>query len=122
MQYLLLIYGDEQARAELTPAEQEVNMKAWFDYDGWLTQKGYKRAGEALQPTTTATTVREKGGKTLTVDGPFAETREQLGGFYLVECADIDEAIEAAGRMPNMGRGSVEIRPVLVLDNMGPTS
>lgn len=119
MQYLLLIYGDEKARAQAAPAEQEVAMKAWWDYTDWLTDKGWRKAGDALHPTTTATTVREKGGQVVTVDGPFAETREQLGGYYLIECANLDEAIEAASRMPNMGRGSVEIRPILEFDETG---
>src|SRR5581483_11755155 len=112
MQYLLLIYGDERAAAAMSPGELEVSEKAWYDYDGWLRAQGRKLAGDALQPTSTATTVREQGGAVLTTDGPFAETKEQLGGYYLVDCEHLDQAIEAASRMPIMGRGSVEIRPV----------
>ncbi|MGH2590491.1 MAG: YciI family protein, partial [Actinomycetota bacterium] len=69
--------------------------------------------GEALQETASATTVREKDGKIVTTDGPFAETKEQLGGFYLLKCENLDEAIEAASKIPSVGRGSVEVRPVL---------
>jgi hypothetical protein len=112
MEYLLLIYGDENAAAQMAQ-DRDVAMKGWRDYDGWLTEKGWKLAGEALQPTNTATTVREQAGKTVTTDGPFAETKEQLGGFYMVRCENLDEAIEAASRMPIIGRGSVEIRPIM---------
>ncbi|HZD80874.1 MAG TPA: YciI family protein [Actinomycetota bacterium] len=112
MRYLLLIYGDEKATAATPPEELEVSRKAWMDYDGWLREQGWRRAGDALQETSTATTVREKGGTIVTTDGPFAETKEQLGGYYLIECEDLDDAIQAASRMPTMGRGSVEIRPV----------
>ena len=115
MRYLLLIYGDEAAGAQMTQAEQEAEMGAWFAYTDELRNAGTLLAGEALQPTATATTVRG-GGQTLTSDGPFAETKEQLGGFYLIEAADLDEAIAWAGRMPHIPRGgAVEVRPVMEL-------
>jgi hypothetical protein len=104
MRYLLLIYGDEKAGADLSPEERDVVMKAWWDYDGWIREKGWHLGGEALQPTSAATTVRERDGKALTTDGPFAETKEQLGGYYLIQVENLDQAIEAASRMPNMGR------------------
>jgi hypothetical protein len=96
--------------------DQETELKAWNDYTQWLQEKGWHKAGEALQPTSTATTLRAKGGEVMTVDGPFAETKEQLGGFYLIECRNLDEAIEAASRMPSVGRGSIEVRPIMEFD------
>jgi hypothetical protein len=119
MQYMLLIYGDENAWGEVPPEEQAKGMQEWVDYTQWLKDKGWHRAGDALHPTTEATTVRfQEGGETLTTDGPFAETKEQLGGYYLLECKDLDEAIEASSKMPVRG-GSVEIRPVMLYDEEG---
>jgi hypothetical protein len=115
MRYLLLIYGDEKAweGMELSPEDQGAEMKKWGDYTDWLHEKGWHLGGEALEPTSSATTVRESGGATLTTDGPFAETKEQLGGYYLIDCANLDEAIEAASKIPSVGRGSIEIRPIM---------
>jgi hypothetical protein len=113
MRYLLLIYGDEKGWTSLSPEEQAVEMKAWNDYTDWLREKGWHLGGEALEPTSAATTVREQGGSVLTTDGPFAETKEQLGGYYLIDCANLDEAIQAASRIPSVGRGSVEVRPIM---------
>jgi hypothetical protein len=113
MQYLVLIYGDESAQTDMAPEEQAVEMKAWTDYTEWLREKGWFVGGEALQETASATTVREKDGKIVTTDGPFAETKEQLGGFYLLRCENLDEAIEAASKIPSVGRGSVEVRPIM---------
>ncbi len=118
MQYILLIYGDENAQADASPEEQAKGMQEWVDYTRWLKDKGFYLAGDALHPTSQATTVRRGEGKTLTTDGPFAETHEQLGGYYLVECKDLDEAIEASAKMP-IHAGSIEIRPVMVFDEMG---
>ena len=113
MRYLLLIYGDESARPELSPEEQATEMKAWYDYTDWLREKGWYEAGEALQFSSTATVVRQREGETITTDGPFAETKEQLGGYYLVSCDDLDQAIEAASRIPTVAYGGpVEVRPV----------
>jgi hypothetical protein len=117
MQYLLLLYGDENWSAGVSPEEMQVVLKSWYDYTDWLREKGWYIAGEALQPTASATTVREREGKVLTTDGPFAETKEQLGGFYMIDSANLDEAIEAASRVPNVGRGSVEVRPVQKFDD-----
>lgn len=119
MQYLLLIYGDEHAMDEAmgtaSEAEQAESMKAWFDYTDWLVEKGWMRAGEALEPTATATSVRAITGEPVLTDGPFAETKEQLGGFYLIETDDLDDAIEAAGRCPGARYGTIEVRPIAVL-------
>jgi hypothetical protein len=113
VRYLLLIYGDETARPELSPEEQASEMKVWGEYTDWLREKGWYEAGEALQYSSTATVVRQREGATLTTDGPFAETKEQLGGYYLVSCENLDEAIEAASRIPTVARGEpVEVRPI----------
>jgi hypothetical protein len=113
MRYLLLIYGDESRAGNVPPEEMDVVLKAWWDYTDWLREKGWYVGGDALQPTASATTVRERDGKTLTTDGPFAETKEQLGGYYMIECQNLDEAIEAASRIPSVGEGSIEVRPVM---------
>ncbi len=116
MKYMLLIYGDAMQAQDATPEEQAAEMRKWFDYSEWLRQQGWMLAGDALQETEHATTVRVRGGETLTTDGPFAETKEQLGGYYLLECAYLDQAIEAAARCPGAPYGSIEIRPLMVFD------
>ncbi|HJR44590.1 MAG TPA: YciI family protein [Actinomycetota bacterium] len=120
MQYLLLIYAPEFDSSQVSPEDMALEMKSWTAYTDWLKGKGWYVAGEALQPVTTATTIRERDGKTLTTDGPFAETKEQLGGYYLVDCANLDEAIEAGSRIPSVSRGSVEVRPIMSFDE-GPS-
>lgn len=111
MRYLLLIYEDES-----NPPPDDAEMAQWFEYTQALRDAGAHLAGEALHPTSAATTVRVKSGDTVATDGPFAETREQLGGFYMIDVDDLDAAIEWAARVPNADRGSIEIRPVLELD------
>ncbi len=113
MQYMLLIYGDEVKEAGRSPAAQEAIMKAYYAFGDSVRSRNAMVAGEALHPTATATTVRVRGGKTMTTEGPFAETKEQLGGFYIVECKDLDEAIEFAAKIPGAAGGSVEVRPVV---------
>src|SRR6185312_12227535 len=106
-----LIYNTEPTEpvpAELMAGEQD----AYNAFTAAIRETGQFEAGEALQPTATATTVRVENGRTITTDGPFAETKEQLGGFYLVDCRDIDEAIELAARIPGATHGSIEIRPI----------
>jgi hypothetical protein len=110
MRYLILIYESEAAQPEFS---DDTEMQKWFDYTERLKASGCYVSGEALMPTSTATTVRTKDGKMLTTDGPFAETKEQLGGFYLVECKDLDEALKWAADIPSSGRGPVEVRPVV---------
>ena len=112
MQYIFLIYGDESAWGSASPEEQAKNMQEWVDYTQFLKDKGYHIAGDALHPTSDATTVRVRDGKTITTDGPFAETKETLGGFYLVEAADLDEAISYAAMIPGARHGCIEVRPV----------
>jgi hypothetical protein len=113
MRYTLLIYGDETAGADATPEQLQEIMDGYWAYEAWLGEAGIKRAGEALQDTGQATTVRVRDDGAMTTDGPFAETKEQLGGFYLIECDNLDDALEAARRCPGSTHGSVEVRPVL---------
>jgi hypothetical protein len=108
MRYLLLIYDNEA-----TAPDESAEFEKWVEYTDKLKQSGALRGGEALQPTSTATTVRVKDGRMLTTDGPFAETKEQLGGFYLIECNDLDEALQWASQIPSAGRGPVEVRPIM---------
>jgi hypothetical protein len=112
MRYLLLIYGPEWDSSEMTPDEQKAVMEEWTDYTADLLKRGVMQGGEALEATSTATTVRVRDGETLTTDGPFAETNEVLGGFYLLNCKDLDEAIEIAAACPGAKAGSIELRPV----------
>jgi hypothetical protein len=118
MQYILLIYSNEAADADamktLSPEQRQATLGEWFSYTEALkTAKAYV-AGDALQPTGTATTVRLRNGDRMITDGPFAETKEQLGGYYLIEAKDLDEAIAWAGRCPGAKNGSVEVRPIMV--------
>lgn len=113
MQYLLLIYANEAKQAELmqTPKAAEY-MQGYRDFTDDLKAKGKFIAGEALEGTTTARSVRIREGKVLTTDGPFAETREALGGFYMVEADSIEEALEFAARIPTAIHGTIEVRPI----------
>jgi hypothetical protein len=108
MRYLILIYENEA-----TTPQDDGEFQKWMEYTEKLRSSGAFLGGEALQPTSTATTVRVKDGKVLTTDGPFAETKEQLGGFYMVECGDLDEALKWAAEIPSAGRGPVEVRPIM---------
>ena len=115
MQYMLLIYGNEAAMKSATQADRDAMFRSYHDYTQSIIKTGNMKAGDALQPTATATTVSVRDGKTLTTDGPFAETREQLGGYYLVEAKDLDEATKLAARIPGAQVGSIEVRPVMQL-------
>jgi hypothetical protein len=112
MQYLLLIYRNEAEAAKMSEADIPVMTKEYGEYTQGIIKSGHFRAGDALQPTRTATTVRVRDGKTMTTDGPFAETKEQLAGYYLVEAKDLDEAIRLAARIPNARDGAIEVRPI----------
>jgi hypothetical protein len=112
MRYLLLIYTEEQA--EMPPEEVMATELAGYDvFTKELQGRGLFEAGEALHPTPSATTVRVRDGQTVTTDGPFAETKEALGGFYMIQAADLDEAIELAAKIPAAVHGSIEVRPIL---------
>jgi hypothetical protein len=115
MQYLLLIYENEAEMAKRANKDGTM-MSDYLEFTQSIVKSGNMRAGDALQATSTATTVRVREGKTLTTDGPFAETREQLGGYYLVEAKDLDEAIKIAARVPGARYGSIEVRPVRVFE------
>ncbi len=112
MQYLLLIYGDEKNTMKMSEADGVAMRKQYGDFTQDIIKSGNFRAGDALQPTSTATTVRVRDGKTLTTDGPFAETKEQLGGYYIVEAKDLNEASALAARIPGAKSGSIEVRPI----------
>jgi hypothetical protein len=111
MRYLLLIYGTE-TNEESSPDEMAAVMQAYNAFTDHAKGTGAYLGGEALEPTETATTVRVRDGQTLTTDGPFAETKEALGGYYLVDAKDLDEAIDLAARIPGARNGSVEVRPI----------
>jgi hypothetical protein len=121
MRYLLTIYGDESGWNDATPEEASQIMAAYGAFGQAAQEAGVLLGGEGLQPTSTATTVRVRNDETLTTDGPFAETREQLGGYYLLDCKDLDEAIGWAARIPGAQSGSVEVRPIMDYEAMGNT-
>ena len=113
MQYMLLIYDNEAGLSAKNPKEMKRFMGEYGEFSRSIVASGHFKAGDALEPTSTATTVRVRGGKTLVTDGPFAETREALGGYYLIEAADLDEARAIAARIPSAREGSIEVRPVV---------
>ena len=114
MQYMILIYGDEKRFAMMAgnPEMQKQMYAAFTTYNNDMRAAGVLRGGAELTPSSTATTVRIKSGKTVTTDGPFAETKEQLGGYYTIEVANLDEAVKWAARCPAAQSGSIEVRPV----------
>jgi hypothetical protein len=113
MKYALLIYGDESHYPAPESAEGAAEMEAYFAFTEAINAEGINQGGEALRSVATSTTVRVRNDEVLATDGPFAETKEQLGGFYLVECDDLDQAIAAAARIPGAKYGSIEVRPVI---------
>ena len=112
MRYLLMIYGEELDPATVDPAAQAAEFQAYDAFTREIRESGAYLGGEALEPTTTATTVRVVDGQIQTTDGPFAETKEAIGGYYLVEAKDLDEAIGWAAKIPTAKHGSIEIRPI----------
>ena len=116
MQYLLMIYRSEAELGQMDPEQRQKMSADYGVFTQSIIQSGHFKAGDGLQPSSTATTVRVRDGKTLTTDGPFAETREQLGGYYLVEARDLDTALGIAARIPGAKIGSIEVRPVMVYD------
>ena len=113
MQYLCLIYEDEKEWQKMPRSEVEKVMGEFFAYTDSIRKSGHYVGGNALQPTHTATTVRVRQGRVATTDGPFAETKEQLGGYYLLQARDLNEAIQLAARIPGARLGAVEVRPIL---------
>ena len=114
MRYAMLIYSSETEDAQMTTEEQQADFAAYVAFNeeaGALVQ-----GGDALQSISTATSVRIRDGKTMNIDGPFAETKEQLGGFYILDCEDLDQALEYAAKIPAAKHGTIEVRPILELN------
>ena len=116
MQYLLMIYQNEVEYAKIDTGTSQKMSAEYEAFTKSIIQSGNFKAGDRLRPASTATTVRVKDGKVMTTDGPFAETREQLGGYYLIEAKDLNAAIEIAARIPSARIGSIEVRPIWVYD------
>ena len=119
MKYAFTIYGDEAGREAASEEDRDAMAQAYGALTEEMQDKGVLVAGEGLYPTQTATTVRVRDGERSVTDGPFAETKEQLGGFYVLDCKDLDDAIDWAGKIPGSQFGSIEIRPVMVFDEAG---
>ena len=113
MKYLCLIYDDEKKMSAMTKSEGDAIMGEYFAFTDGIKKSGHYVGGEALQPVQTATSVRVRNGKVSTTDGPFAETTEQLGGFYLINATDLNDAIQVASKIPSARAGTIEIRPVV---------
>lgn len=116
MQYMLLIYDVEDSGPNPGTVEFDEMMQAYGAFDQEVNRAGVFVAGEALLPTSTSTSVRVRGGKAMTTDGPFAETKEALGGYYILDCKDLDEVLAYAAKIPGASSGTVEVRPVMVFD------
>jgi hypothetical protein len=112
MKYLCLIYSDENSIAALSDKESKGFLGEYMAFTDSIRKSGHLLGGERLRPTHTATTIRSRNGKVSTTDGPFAETKEQLGGFYMIEAKDLDDAISVASRIPGTRVGSIEVRPI----------
>jgi hypothetical protein len=119
MKYMLLLLGDESGWETASEEDLQTEMAAYEEYDRALVDAGVYVSGEGLQPTSTATTMRVVGGERVLTDGPFAETKEQLGGFYVLDCKDLNDALAWAERCPASRGGSIEIRPVMDYEAMG---
>lgn len=113
MRYMILIYGDPNVYAQMSQDTQQEEFASYMAFNQEAGERGVLTFAGQLQPATLATTVRIRDGKTLTTDGPYAETKEHLGGFYVLDCKDLDEAIALAAKLPVAKHGSVEIRPVM---------
>jgi hypothetical protein len=113
MKYMLLIYDDEKIWASMGEGERQKMFGEYMQFSKDVQESGHYKAGAPLQPTSKATSVKVRNGKRLVTDGPFAETREQLGGYYLVEAKDLDEAIGIAAKIPSARLGTIEVRPVM---------
>jgi hypothetical protein len=119
MKYVLLLWDDERAWDALSEDEQTSRLGEYVTLDAEMKEKGVLAGGEGLQPPATAATVRVRDGRPITTDGPYAETKEMLGGFYVVDCATREEALEWAARIPDARSGCVEVRPVIDYEAMG---
>jgi hypothetical protein len=112
MRYLCLIYDEEKKIATMSKGEQDAFMGEYFAFTEDIKKSGHYIGGEALQPVGTATTVRMRSGKMSATDGPFAETKEQLGGFYLINAKDLNDALQIAAKIPSSKTGTIEVRPI----------
>ena len=112
MQYLLMIYASEAAENAMPPAEMGAVMQAYGAYTEALVKAGVMRGGERLRPTTDATSVRVRNGKSEVLNGPYADTQEQLGGYYVIDVPDLDAALQWAARCPTSAYGTIEVRPI----------
>ena len=112
MRYMLMICTDESAIGALSPEERSAGLAEYGAFGEEMGRRGVLLGGDRLRPTTDATTVQVRDGEVLVADGPFAETKEQMGGYYLVDCKDLDEAIEVASKIPGARHGTVEVRPI----------
>jgi hypothetical protein len=113
MRYLCLIYDDEKKVGGMSKSEADKFMGDYFQFTDNIKKSGAHIAGEALQPVQTATTIRVRNGKISSTDGPFAETKEQLGGFYMINARDLNDAIQIAAKIPSAKTGSIEVRPIM---------
>jgi hypothetical protein len=120
MQYVCLIYSDRQRLESLPRSEYDAILAEYLEYIDTIKRSGHYLGGEALQPVRTAKTLRMRNGALSTTDGPFAETREQLGGFFLINARDLNDAIQVAARIPGARWGSIEVRPIMPTDRSGP--
>jgi hypothetical protein len=118
VKYMAIIYNDESSYADATPEDIGAIFAAHGEFGEAAGKAGVLLGGEGLQPVATATTVQVRDGERLLTDGPYAETKEQLGGFYMLECKDLDEALAWAARIPEAKTGTIEVRPVMVYDEM----
>jgi hypothetical protein len=119
MKFMLLLWGDEGQWADMSEEETAADMARWDDYTNELIAAGALVSGEALQASATSKTLRIENGERIVTDGPFAETKEQVGGFYVIECDSFDDALEWAAKVPSAEQGPTEIRPVIPYEEMG---
>ncbi len=120
MQYLFMIYSSEEGSPQPGSEEFSEEMQGYMTFTEEMQSKNMMVAGDALESVTTATTVRVRNGKTTVTDGPFAETKEVLGGYYLLDCKDLDQALECAAKIPTALHGSIEVRPIMDLSKVMP--
>ncbi len=119
MKFMLLLWGEEGQWADMSEDESAAEMARWEAYSNQLVAAGVMVSGEGLQPSATSKTLRITDGERVVTDGPFVETKEQLGGFYVIECESFDDALEWASKLPSVEQGSTEIRPVIPYEEMG---
>jgi hypothetical protein len=119
MKFMLLLWGDEDQWTGMSEEEAAADMARWDEYTSQLVAAGAMASGEALQPSPTSKTLRIENGERIVTDGPYAETKEQLGGFYVIDVESFDDALEWASKLPSLDYGSTEIRPVMSFEEMG---